>query len=322
MWAGAITMDRGIVILSEYIMRHAFVFILIGAWCSVSCTRSYLVRIDYKDRSSQQISFRAKNDSLANVYGFQKYVEALNGFERTEGNKTDVDDIDYGKMPISLSVYREKPHQDVTNITAGIQETGIREYNPSPARLAAEKKLASQASVAWGELKFGMSLKEVQQYPLYQDLRYPTTTTISVGGQVNTTKSVSISRKAKKAIAAQLNLECAPDLRLVFFGPASDELTEVCLTCESSKNPDYDLIVDCQRLFSYITDKYGEKSLRQNNMSKLIAPGGGRVPSFDAAKWVVGHKTMALSVSGLGGHGMKYSLVIKNDEYPTNHTAR
>ena len=146
-----------------------FLFFVLCTLFLVSCKQSYKAQIEYGDGSVQEVSFSAANDSLANVYGFQKFVDALNYFEQTEGNKDDLKDIDYKKKPKNVLVFKEEGN--VTNITPEIEEVCMKAYVPSPLRLAAERaekeRIDSLASYGWGDLKFGMSKSEVETMPLF-----------------------------------------------------------------------------------------------------------------------------------------------------------
>ena len=302
-------------------MKHAFILSLLlgfGAVCLVSCTQTYRAHIVYNDGSDKEVVFKAKNDSLANVQGYMRYIDAWNEFERTEGNKSDLRAIDKGKQPSKLAIFREKDGNEVTNLTREIIDAGNERYEPSQLRLDAEKaekvRIAELEKIAWGALTFGMSKKEVQSFPEYKDFRFPTVTSFSSGPSKY---SYTASKQTCKAIASELELLRVPSLVLTFTGSENNELIEAVLRSDFLGSSDfYHIIIDCEHLVSLVSNKYGEPTRRAKSvgLDDLNAARGGS--DLDVAEWTIGHKKMRLYYWKTGDGKVSYNLTSRNDQYP------
>ena len=303
---------------------HHSLLILLAAF-SVSCSQTYNGRIEYGDNTVDEFSFQAKNDSLANVYAFQKVVDAMNRFERTEGNKDNVKDIDYKKWPETLHVFKKKDGVEVTNVTPEMKNAAMKGYTPSSTRLAMEKaereRIDSLASFAWGELKFGMSKAEIEALPQFKRLRRKGSFSI---GFSDFSYEYAIPDDTNRQIVNDLGLCCNSGLELIFAGADGKELTGVKLELpynQVSSIDVYNVVVDCKRLISLISAKYGESSLTENHLERLERSVRNKSYSdiYPLAKWVIGHKSISLNVWKLSSsQAIRYSLSIGNDQFPKN----
>lgn len=309
-------------------MKHTFIlsFLLgFGAVCLVSCTQTYRAHIGFNDGSDKEVVFKAKNDSLANVQGYMKFIDALNEFERTEGNKSDLRAIDKGKQPSKFAIFREKDGKEVTNLTKEIIDAGKERYEPSQLRLDAEKaemeRIAALEKIAWGALTFGMSQKEVQSFPEYGDLRASAVFSVNYGPRQY---SYRVSKRTCKTIASELELLCTPNLVLTFTGGENgenNELIEAELKSDYLESSDfYHVIADCEHLLSLVSNKYGEPTSRAKSvgMDNLKNARGGN--DLDVAEWTIGHKKMRLYYWKTDDGRVSFNLTSRNDQYPSRQS--
>lgn len=293
-----------------------FLFFVLCTLFLVSCKQSYKAQIEYGDGSVQEVSFSAANDSLANVYGFQKFVDALNYFEQTEGNKEDLKAIDYKKKPKSVLVFKEEGNVNVTNITPEIEEVCMKAYVPSPLRMAAERaekeRIDSLASYVWGDLKFGMSKSEVETMPLFNPLKYSGSFSVDYSDYED---KFLVPSEYNQLISEKLELELTPILSLIFTGKDGKELIAVKLETDYNQyGTGYGFVMDCKKLVSLISAKYGEEYVTKSNLKYLKKLQYDNSTST-IARWEVGHKTITLSLY-ISNNKRRYSLDIKNDQYP------
>lgn len=162
-------------------------------------------------------------------------------------------------------------------------------------------KVDSLAMIAWGDAKFGMSMKEALN-----------TETFKGGKKLTESKRIAMAYETKR----QLNKVF--DLRwLGFFWGCfkENELTRIHI--ESSyvtANHIEDLLRECDIFIKNFTEKYGEPTYKKGkvNISKFNSG-----EEFEYAKFQIGNKSITIT---LGEWKLEvkyyYNIYIDNDEFP------
>ena len=161
-------------------------------------------------------------------------------------------------------------------------------------------KVDSLALIAWGDVKFGMSMKEVLATEAFKGGdKYPDSNRISM------------------EINRQLNFSRAFGLRLVTFWAEFKENELYRIYIDSYKptaNEINDLVMECDLFIKFFTEKYGAPSYKKNKVNISEFNSG---EEFEYAKFQIGDKTITIVLGELSSEvRFYYHVYIDNDKFP------
>lgn len=159
-------------------------------------------------------------------------------------------------------------------------------------------KVDSLALIAWGDVKFGMSMKEVLATEAFKG-----------GNKYDDSITMEFNR--------ELNFSRAFGLRLVTFWAEFKENELYRIYIDSYKptaNEINDLVMECDLFIKYFTEKYGAPSYKKNRVNISEFNSG---EEFEYAKFQIGDKTITIVLGELSSEvRFYYHVYIDNDKFP------
>lgn len=160
-------------------------------------------------------------------------------------------------------------------------------------------KTDSLASIAWGDAKFGMTMKEVLA-------------TESFKGGDKYTNSIVMEHNCQREFERVFGLN---ELFLINAIFQDNELTQISIkSFDLTANQIDDLVKDCDIFIKNFTEKYGKPIYKKDkvNISEFNSK-----KDFIYAKFQTGNKTITMQLSEFSGqYQYYYKVIIDNDKFP------
>ena len=147
----------------------------------------------------------------------------------------------------------------------------------------------SVAIYAWGDAKFGITIKEVLQ-------------TKSFSGGNRYDNSVSMNYQKEFAIMDAIGLTSMMSVWADFGGKSNNELTRIRMYGTHHWNDFDDLVSDIDKLIKEFTKKYGKPDAIQEHYLEMRYVDLDKLKNIDIAQWRIG--------SGTGTNGTKYITIV------------
>lgn len=162
----------------------------------------------------------------------------------------------------------------------------------------------SLSLIAWGDAKFGMSMKEVLATESFKN-----------GYKYSSKDFNSISMDFDKLwkLKEIFNLNLSVDRLKAYF--QEDELTKIEIESnELTADIIKELVVDCDILIKNFTDKYGSPSYQCSRVNILNFEAG---TVFTYARFRIGSKSITIKLGERSsGYKYYYIIYIENDKFP------
>ena len=162
----------------------------------------------------------------------------------------------------------------------------------------------SLSLIAWGDAKFGMSMKEVLATESFKN-----------GYKYSSKDFNSISMDFDKLwkLKEIFNLNLSVDRLKAYF--QEDELTKIEIESnELTADKIKELVVDCDILIKNFTDKYGSPSYQCSRVNILNFEAG---TVFTYARFRIGSKSITIKLGERSsGYKYYYIIYIENDKFP------
>lgn len=195
----------------------------------------------------------------------------------------------------------------------------IRREEDSIARIREEENRArkhfedSIAIYAWGDLKFGMTQKEVLQSKAFKGAKK--------FGQI-----LLMNMQNASAFKRATNLRNFPGISATFGGENDNELLEIEITSDASWDEFNSLKNDLAWLKAHLAAKYGEPTTVFCDLESLHYSEIDRVNTVYILEWEIGSsrgangkKTITISMSPAYSSSYKYTILIRNNSFPRHH---
>ena len=159
-------------------------------------------------------------------------------------------------------------------------------------------KVDSLALIAWGDVKFGMSMKEVLATEAFKG-----------GNKYDDSITMGFEREQ--------NFSRAFGLKLVTFWAEfkENELYRIYIDSYTpTANEINDLVMECDLFIKFFTEKYGAPSYKKNRVNISEFNSG---EEFEYAKFQIGDKTITIVLGELSSEvRFYYHVYIDNDKFP------
>ena len=200
-------------------------------------------------------------------------------------------------MLITISCNHKQKEQTKNPKTKTLTATEIR--NQEIQDSLKQVKTDSLALIAWGDVKFGMTMKEVLA-------------TESFKGGNKYTNSIVMEYERKRIFIKSLGLNNLTRIETEF---KENELTRINIeSYDLTANYLDDLVRDCNIFITNFTEKYGNPSYQKDKVNISEFNSG---EEFEYAKYQIGDKTITILL-GEQSREIKfyYKIYIENDKFP------
>lgn len=164
-----------------------------------------------------------------------------------------------------------------------------------------EAEKDSLALIAWGDVKFGMSMKEVLA-----------TETFKGGDKFPDSNRISMEFNSVRNLRKAFGLNESSGIWAKF---QENELTRIYIESHYlTANSINDLVSDCDIFIKKFTEKYGEPSYKKSKVNISEFNSG---EEFEYAKFQIGDKTITIVLGELSSEvKFYYHVYIDNDRFP------
>ena len=200
-------------------------------------------------------------------------------------------------MLITISCNHKQKEQTESPQTKTLTATEIR--NQEIQDSLKQVKTDSLALIAWGDTKFGMTMKEVLA-------------TESFKGGDKYSNSITMEFQYMWKLERNLGLN---KLSIVWANFQANELTQISIESSAiTANRIDDLVRDCNIFIKNFTGKYGNPSYQKDKVNISEFNSG---EEFEYAKYQIGDKTITILL-GEQSREVKfyYKIYIENDKFP------
>lgn len=166
------------------------------------------------------------------------------------------------------------------------QDSIAKAKEEEKARLVFEDSIAI---FAWGDAKFGMTMKEVLKTKSFSD-----------GDRYD--NSIAMDSRSEFAIMDAIGMTSMMSVWADFGGKSNNELIRIRIYGTHHWNDFSDLVSDIDHLVKELTKKYGKPDAIQEHYSEMSFADLDKLKNIDIAQWVIG--------SGTGKYGTKYITIV------------
>ena len=193
----------------------------------------------------------------------------------------------------------QKPKEQVVSQESNPQLTAAEIRNQEIQDSLKKVRNDSLALIAWGDVKFGMSMREALATEIFKG-----------GNKYDDSISMEFERERNFKRAFGLNNLAA------FWGEFKEnELYRIYIdSYNPTANSINDLVSDCDIFIKKFTEKYGEPSYKKSKV-KISEFNSGE--EFEYAKFQIGDKTITIVLGELSDEvKFYYHVYINNDKFP------
>ena len=290
--------------------RFLLSLMLLGA---LSCTNDYVQTFEYQYNPDLNTTrqFKASSDASAFLNAYDAYCGC---YARQKAAQ--------GPVPTSFSLVLANNNEVISEgvvDSTSLETIFIRHFSISRAeyrakeeeRIRQQRILRAQADsiarIAWGDVLFGMSKKEVNASSQFRGMKKVQS--------FNDNWRYVAPASTNASIVKAFNLYAAPKLYAEFNGADYDELIEIELESQyKTASSFYALIHDCREIASFLRKTYGEPKLLNLGLESYDVKSGDLV---DVARWDNWPKSIWIYIYETHDFDYKYVINIKNSHYPT-----
>lgn len=166
-----------------------------------------------------------------------------------------------------------------------------------------EARIDSLSSIAWGDAKFGMSIKEVLATEAFKKGRK---------GTYKNYTTVSMDFDNKWKLKEIINLYLTPSEFDAYF--LEDELTKIQIESYGLSATELkELVADCDIFIKNFTDKYGSPSYELRKVNIAFVSG----EEFTYTRFRIGSKSITIKLGKMRSeHKYYYVIIIDNNKFP------